>query len=244
MNAQVKAELLKIRSTRTMLGLVAGMIALVLLFVLLTGLLSSADLLAGKSTQGDLLGFGGVAGLFAALAGLLAVTSEYRHGTVRPTFLFTPRWSRVLGAKLAASMLTGLAFGVVGELLGFGVGYAILAGRGVPYAFNGGQTALLLGGTVAGVVLWGGLGVGLGAIVRNQIVGVIALLAWGFVVENLVFAFAPSVGRFGPEQASNALTGLTASHLLTPAVGGLVLIAWTGALFAVGTALTVRRDVD
>jgi ABC-2 type transport system permease protein len=244
MIAQTKAELLKIRSTRTMLGLVAGMIALVLLFVLLTGLLSSADLLAGKDTQGNLLGFGGVAGLFAALAGLLVVTSEYRHGTIRPTFLFTPRWSRVLGGKLSASMLTGLAFGLVGELLGFGVGCAILAGRGVPYALNGGQTALLLAGTIAGVVLWGGLGVGLGAIVRNQIAGVIALLAWGFVVENLVFAFAPSVGRFGPEQASSALSGLTTSHLLTPAAGGLVLIAWVVALVAVGAALTVRRDVD
>lgn len=244
MIAQTKAELLKIRSTRTTLGLVAGMIALVLLFVLLTGLLSHTGLLAGRDTQRNLLGFGGVAGLFAALAGLLVVTSEYRHGTIRPTFLFTPRWSRVLGGKLGASLLTGLAFGVVGEALGFGVGYAILAGRGVPYALNGGQTALLLAGTVAGVVLWGGLGVGLGAIVRNQIAGVIVLLAWGFVVENLVFAFAPSVGRFGPEQASSALTGLTTSHLLTPAVGGLVLIAWVVALFAAGAALTVRRDVD
>ena len=40
MIAQVKAELLKVRSTRTTLGLVLGMIALILLFALLTGLLS------------------------------------------------------------------------------------------------------------------------------------------------------------------------------------------------------------
>lgn len=244
MIAQTKAELLKIRSTRTTLGLVAGMIALVLLFVLLTGLLSPIDALAGKDAQRNLLGFGGVAGLFAALAGLLVVTSEYRHGTIRPTFLFTPRWSRLLGAKLSASLLAGLVFGVIGEALGFAVGYAILAGRGVPFALSGAQTTLLVAGTVAGVVLWGGLGVGLGAIVRNQIAGVIALLAWGFVVENLVFAFAPSVGRFGPEEASSALTGLATRHLLAPAAGGLVLIAWMGALYLIGVVLTVRRDVD
>ena len=38
MIAQTRAELLKIRSTRTTIGLVLGMVALVLLFVLLTGL--------------------------------------------------------------------------------------------------------------------------------------------------------------------------------------------------------------
>ena len=40
MIAQIKAELLKIRSTRTTIGLLLGMVALILLFTLLTGLLS------------------------------------------------------------------------------------------------------------------------------------------------------------------------------------------------------------
>ncbi len=40
MIAQVRAELLKIRSTRTTIGLVVGMIALILLFSLLSGLLT------------------------------------------------------------------------------------------------------------------------------------------------------------------------------------------------------------
>ena len=50
MIAQTKAELLKIRSTRTTLGLIAGMLALLLLLVLLTGLLSTAGRPGG---QGD-----------------------------------------------------------------------------------------------------------------------------------------------------------------------------------------------
>ena len=37
---QIRAELLKIRSTRTTLGLVAGMVALTLLFSLLAGVLT------------------------------------------------------------------------------------------------------------------------------------------------------------------------------------------------------------
>jgi ABC-2 type transport system permease protein len=244
MIAQVKAELLKIRSTRTTLGLVAGMLALVLLLVLLTGLLAKTGVLVGKDTQLNLLGLGGVAGLFAALAGLLVVTGEYRHGTIRPTFLFTPRRPRVVGAKLAASMITGLAFGVIAEALGFAVGAAILAARSVPFALNGGEVTQLVVGTIVGVVLWGGLGVGLGAILRNQVAAVIGLLAWVFVIENLVFGLAPSVGRYGPEQAASALAGLTTRHLLSPVAGGAVLIAWVAALVAAGVVLTVRRDVD
>ena len=46
MIAQIRAELLKIRSTRTTLGLVLGMIALILLFTLLTGLLSNIGALS------------------------------------------------------------------------------------------------------------------------------------------------------------------------------------------------------
>jgi ABC-2 type transport system permease protein len=244
MIVQTRAELLKIRSTRATLGLIAGMFALLLLLVLLTGLLSKTGALAGKDAQLNLLGLGGVAGLFAALAGLLVVTGEYRHGTIRPTFLFTPRRPRVLGAKLAASMITGLAFGVVAEALGFAVGAVILAGRGVPLALNGGEVTQLVMGTIVGVVLWGGLGVGLGAILRNQVAAVIALLAWVFVIENLVFGLAPSVGRYGPEQAASALSGLTTRHLLSPAAGGAVLIAWVAALVAAGVVLTVRRDVE
>jgi hypothetical protein len=40
MIAQIRAELLKIRSTRTTFGLILGMVSLILLFTLLTGLLT------------------------------------------------------------------------------------------------------------------------------------------------------------------------------------------------------------
>ncbi len=51
MIAQTRAELLKIRSTRTTVGLILGMIALILLFTLLTGLLSHPSGLASKEDQ-------------------------------------------------------------------------------------------------------------------------------------------------------------------------------------------------
>jgi ABC-2 type transport system permease protein len=240
---QIEAELLKIRSTRTTIGLALGMIALTLLFALLSGLLTKAPHLMSTQDQLGLLSIGSLSGVFSALAGIMLITSEYRYGTIRPTFLFSPRRSRVLAAKLAAGLLAGLAFGVAGQALGFGIGVAILDARGIPYAPGTGATALLLGGPLAASALWGAIGVGLGAILRNQVGAIIALLAWGFVVENLLFAFVPGVGRFAPAHAQNGLFGLTTKHLLSPAAGAGTLIAWTAALAAVGVVLAARRDV-
>lgn len=241
---QTRAELLKIRSTRTMLGLVTGMVALLLLFVLLHGLLGDGNDLSGSENQRDMLAFGSLAGLFAALAGVLVVTSEYRFGTIRPTFLFSPRRSRVIGAKLAAGLLTGFALAVAGEGLAFGIGYTILEGRGIPIVLDGGELTQLVLGALASTALWGAIGVGLAAILRNQIGSVIGFLVWIFAVENLLFGFVPSVGRFTPGRASDALMGLTSDHLLPAASGGAVLVAWAGVLAAAGLALTARRDVN
>jgi ABC-2 type transport system permease protein len=241
--AQVHAELLKIRSTRTTLGLVAGMIALIVLFALLAGLLTKAPHLTTAEDQRGLLDIGSIAGLFSALAGVMLITGEYRHGTIRSTFLFDPRRSHVLAAKAIAGLLAGVAFGIVGEALGFGLGYLALHVRGIPFALRSGQTAHMLGGGLAAVALWAVIGTAVGAIVRNQVGTIIGLLAWGLIVDNLLFAFVPSVGRYSPNHAENALEGLTTKHLLTATAGGAVLLAWAAALTIAGMLTTARRDV-
>src|SRR5580700_8952931 len=114
MIAQIRAEMLKIRSTRTTIGLLLGMVALILLLTLLTGLLSHPAGLMGKENQRELLSLASIAGVFSALAGVLLVTSEYRYGTMRPTILFNPVRSHVLTAKIVAGALAGIVFGVVG----------------------------------------------------------------------------------------------------------------------------------
>ena len=179
MTDQIRAELLKIRSTRTRLGLVAGMVALIVLFALLAGLLTKAPHLVTPEDQRGLLNVGSTAGLFSALAGVMLITSEYRHGTIRPTFLFDPRRSHVIAAKAAAGFLAGIAFGLVGEALGLGIGSLALAARGIPFALSTGQAALMFGGGLAAVALWGVIGVAVGAIVRSQVGTIIGLLALG-----------------------------------------------------------------
>ena len=118
MIAQIRAELLKIRSTLTTIGLLLGMIAPILLFTLLTGLLTHPSGLGSKEDQRQLLSLGSLACVFSALAGVLLVTSEYRYGTIRPTILFNPARSQVLTAKIVVGALAGLAFGILGEAIG------------------------------------------------------------------------------------------------------------------------------
>jgi ABC-2 type transport system permease protein len=243
MTSQLKAELLKIRSTRTTVGLVLGMVALIVIFGLLTGLATKEHDLVTTRDQLNALGVGSFAGVFAALAGIMLVTSEYRYGTIQPTFLFSPRRQEVLVAKLAAGALAGLVFGLVGALLSLGIGYACLAGRGIDYVLSGGQTAQMLLGSIAVTGLWGAIGVGLGAVLRNQVSAIIGLLAWGFVVENLLFGLVSDVGRFGPVHAGDALLGPLDVHLLGAVAGAFVLLAWAAAVAVAGTAVARRRDI-
>ena len=169
MIGQSRAEVLKIRSTRTTLGLALGMVAIILLFVLLTGLLELGLEPDRRGGPAQPVQHRQLRGLFAALAGVLLVTGEYRFGTIRPTFLFTPRRSRVSCAKVAASLVAGFVFAVVGEALALGVGAVILNGRGISIALHGDDYELLTLGTLVGTALWGGIGSASGMIVRNQV---------------------------------------------------------------------------
>jgi ABC-2 type transport system permease protein len=244
MIAQIRAELLKLRSARTTIGLILAMIALILLFTLLTGLLTHPSGLASREDQRQLLSLSSFTAVFSALAGVLLVTSEYRYGTIRPTILFNPRRSHVLAAKAVAGALAGVAFGILGEAIGWAVGYAILAGRGITVVLSSGDILLLTLGGLAGAALWGAIGAGLGAIIHNQVGGIIALLAWGLVVDDLLFGLVPSVGRFTPTRASDALLGPPSRSSPLAAAGATTSIAWAGALAVVGIARSVRQDTN
>jgi ABC-2 type transport system permease protein len=241
----VRSELLKHRSTFTNLGLLLAMLALVLLAVLLHGLTLPADRLENASNQIEVFRFGPLLGaLFAGLVGALSITGEIRHGTIRPTFLITPRRGRVLAAKVVASGLVGIAFGLVAVCVAVGVGSAALAARGIPITLDGGDYALTPAGGIAAAALWAPIGVGLGALLRNQVATLVALFVWLFFIENLLLDFVPGVGRFAPGAAAVAITGLDRETLLAPALGALLLALYAAAIAAVGWIATVRRDVS
>jgi ABC-2 type transport system permease protein len=243
-SAQLRSELLKARTTRTAAGLLLCAVALTLLGVFVEGLSSTVAELARAKQQRLLLGAGSSgAGFFATFAGLVAVTAEFRYGTIRPTLLAEPRRRVVLAAKLAAAVPVGVVFAAVCLGLSFAAGFAILAARGVDVAPTTADLAGLALGAVAATALGAMLGVAVGALIRNQLGAVLVVVAYAFLVDAVVFAAVPSVGRFLPGKAGDALSGRPVDHLLSQAGGGAVLVAWTIALVALAAVRTGRSDV-
>ena len=248
MSAALRAELFKQRSTRTGLGLFAGMLGLVLFVVLLHGLGLAAGNFDSTSKQLTVLfGWGEVLGaLFAALLGAMSITGEIRHGTIRPTFLVTPWRPRVVAAKICASMLIGAGFGLVAGAVAAGVGTAALRARGIDVRLDAGDYALLIAGGTAATALWAAIGVGVGAVVRNQVPALVGLCAWLLFFENLLVgdvAGVGGVGRLLPGAAGKAISGQDPDTLVAPAVGLLLLALYAVAAGVAGALATSRRDV-
>ena len=243
MTDQLLSELRKMRSTRTNLGLLAGMIGLILLTVLLNGFIIKKPELATLKNQYAVLSAGTSAALFAALIGVMAITGEFRHGTIRPTFVVTPHRSRVIGAKVLASLLMGMLFGLTAIGLSLGIGYAILVGRGIPFALSTSNVLWLVLGTPVLTAAWAALGVGFGAVVRNQVFAVIGLIVWVMVIDNLLRGLVPRIGGYTLMGASSAIIADPSDYVLSAAAGGLLLLAYVAALVTAGALLVSRRDV-
>jgi ABC-2 type transport system permease protein len=241
---QLSSELLKLRTTRTAALLLLAAAGLTLLGVFVEGISASLADLAQNDQQRTLLGAGSSgAVLFATFAGLLAVTSEFRYGTIRPTLLVQPRRRVVLGAKLAVAALAGALFAVVCLGLSLVAGLAILTVRDVDLAPAGADLLALAAGTVAAAALSAPLGVAVGALVRNQVGAIVAVVSYAFLVDATLFAAAPDVGRLLPGKAGDALAGQPVEDLLSPGLGAAALAAWTLAFVVAATVRTDRSDV-
>jgi ABC-2 type transport system permease protein len=240
---QLRSELLKQRSTETALYLFLAMFALVALAVTMHVVALDADQLASRTHQLEVFQVGSRAGmLFAGLAGAIAITAELRYGTIRPTFLVTPRRSPVLAAKLAISALIGLAFGLLAEVLMAADASVAYAARGIDNQLTAGDYLQLLTGGAVAAALWAVAGVGVGALVRNQVAALVGLCAWMFLVESTSESFVPDFGRLLPGSAGLAVAGNTDE--LSAAVGVLLLILYAAALSTAGWRVTLRRDVE
>jgi ABC-type transport system involved in multi-copper enzyme maturation permease subunit len=248
-SAVVRSELLKQRTTRTILQLPLWMVGLVALVVLLHVFSLNVATLANRDGQLKVLGWGtSVGALFAALLGALSITGEIRHGTIRPTFLATPRRARVIIAKVGASALSGLAIGLLAEALTAGLESAGLATRSIHIELSVGDYLQLLAGGALAAALWGAIGVGVGAIIRNQVGAVVGLCVWLLLIETTLIGNVPAAGKFVPGASAGALAGAiqtqSASKLLAPALGALLLAIYAAAATAAGLITTERRDVN
>jgi ABC-2 type transport system permease protein len=241
----VAAELLKLRTTRTLWGLS-------LLALLLVGGGTVLQLALGDSDSPDelrsVLSNASGTGLIAVLLGVIATAGEYRHGTIGATFLVTPKRERVLLAKALAHGLVALGLGLAGAVLVTVLTLSWLGG--VSPELSTGDVALIMGGSVAGTCISGIFGVGLGALLRNQVAAVIVLVVALFVVDPAAASLVPLYGKLSLTGINIALSGDTGgaggpvSDPLPQAAAGFVYLGYALASLGAGALVTDRRDIS
>jgi ABC-2 type transport system permease protein len=197
--------------------------------------------------------------VFPVLLGALATTGEFRHQTITPTFLATPRRWTVLAAKLVVGLLVGALLGVIALIASMGLGAPILAAVGIDPVLDDSDTWALAARVVLAMAIWAVLGVGLGVLVPNQVAVIVIVLAFTQFVEPIlrfgasIWEWTADLGRFLPGAASDALVGSSfftslggAASAADPLLwwqGGLVLAATAAVIVLAGALTTWRRDV-
>lgn len=213
----------------------------------------AAGLAASMMTSGQFLLV-----LITLLLGVHVATSEYTARTMTSTFLAEPRRPRVMLAKVIVSGLFGAAFWATATAADGVATPLFLAAEHLPPSALG--SSLVLRAALTGLpafVLWALFGLGLGAVLRNQVVAAVAAIAvyaGGFVAVELIIhllydAFhAPwllSLAVLAPAQASNVMitAGQAFPHAPPWWAGALVLTGYGTALAAAGAASVSRSDV-
>jgi ABC-2 type transport system permease protein len=248
MTRLVNAELLKLRSTRTSLALIGSVLALIVLISLLATLTGDPD--TDNFDAKDLLGISGFAQAFALVLGILAVTTEFRHGTITPTLIAAPNKTKLVLAKLIANVAGGLLLGLLAIGLCALIVLVGLSARDIDTGVDSGEVTSIVIGQTLGAGLWAALGVGLGALVRNQVGAIVGALIFTFVGEPLLGIIPAGIGdaiqKYGPSGASSALGNLQTENtgdVLEQVPGGLLLAAYALVFVVAGILALRRRDV-
>jgi ABC-2 type transport system permease protein len=252
MGRLIAAELRKLFTTRLWLWLLLGSVALTALYASLAIAFGDSPdnptpPLASPAGQRTVFSVGQGAGTLLAVLAAIGLTGEFRHQSATTTFLATPHRGRVVLAKLITYGLVGIGYAVACIAVTIAIALPWLNAKGIQVPLTGNGIPATLGGVVAAVAIFGLIGVGLGALVREQVASVVGLLVYLFIAEPIVTRIPALSGWtvYLPGAAANALTRVAQANqdFLPPWQGGVVLAAYGLVLAAAGTVLTIRRDV-
>jgi ABC-type transport system involved in multi-copper enzyme maturation permease subunit len=249
----IRGEFAKLMSTRLWIWLLLATMALTALFASLNiAFNDDPDTLAPPlgTAAGQRLLFGtsavGAQTLVAVLAAI-GITGEYRHRTATTTFLTTPRRSQVVLAKLMTYAAVGAAYAVACIAVVTAIAWPWLSVRGIDPTLTGNGVPATLTGVVAAVALFALLGVGLGALLRDQVAAVVGLLVYLFVAEPIVTRIPAlqSWTSYLPGPSASALTHITLTDqtFLQPWQGGVMLALYALLAAAAGIWHTSRTDL-
>lgn len=245
--ARYRAEIIKLWGTPTSWWL--GGLALVIVIVPMVLTLSLTHIRSAADAR-SLLSFAGAAGLAMLVAGIVAAAGEYRHHTIVTTALISPRRVDALAAQVAAYATAGLAVGLISVLLAAAIALPWLAYKGGPSTgLSAAALTNLFAGTIAYTALSAVIGVGLGALVRNQVAAVAALMLYLSIGSYVVAIAIPDISKFDPTTIGIAMCGGTqgiggpSSPLLPIGTAYAVYLAYAAALVGLASILLPRREL-
>lgn len=187
--------------------------------------------------------------IFSAVLGIIGLTGEYRHMTVTPTFLSVPKRGIVVSVKLVTYLVWGAVIGVLDTIVATVLSMSIMSAR------NFGNVSLSMSrvqdsmtGALIAIAVFGVIGVGLGALLRNQIAAIIVLLGFLFIIQNILLIPAiRSAYKYMPGALAGVITGTTDTGGTIDLFGRntsiLLLVAYGIGFAIIGSLLTVSRDV-
>lgn len=245
----VRAEFVKLRTTQVWMWLLLADVAIGALVAIAS--LAPKDAIEEPKDVPYLFATSNGALLIAFVLGVLGITTEFRHQTITPTVLATPsRW-----AIVTAKMITYAAVGVAYAAACVGVQLAIalpwLSAKHIDVNFADHNLQRALFGMLGVFALFALFGIGVGALLRNQILTVTLGLVFLLVLQNLIAAI-PAVQDAWDYTPAGATIAILYPYehasgndvqLLHAAPGLLVLALWALVPAAIGAAYSMNRDI-
>jgi ABC-2 type transport system permease protein len=153
----------------------------------------------------------------------------------------------VVTAKLLTYALTGAAYGLACVAVVTAIAWPWLNARGIAPTLTGNGIPATVAGVIAAVTAFAVLGVGLGALLRDQVAAVVGLLVYLFVAEPIVTRITAlqdwTVYLPGPSASALTQITLTDQDFLQPWQGGVMLAAYGLVVAAAGLWRTARFDL-
>lgn len=198
-------------------------------------------------------------GLFVLMLAMLVVTNEFYHQTATATFLTTPHRSAVMGAKLVTGVAFAAAFWLITTIISLPTGVLFFQGQGFSNGLGEWEVQRAIIFNLLVFMLWGIVGVGLGALIRSQIGAVITgvvLYTVGTLASQIVFFliheylikedWVLTAQVIVPATAATVFVSAVEAFPEAPDywVGGVVMLAYGLLSGLVGTLILRKRDIS
>ena len=244
----IRSEFLKVRSTQVWFWLLLASLAITAASVV--GNIATDNNAQLAHDLHDILTAANSAYIASFVVGVLSVTTEFRYQTITPTVLATPSRWRLITAKLVTFALVGAAFALVCVVVALAITIPWVEARGVHFSLADSYTPVLAAFTVVSLTTL--IGLGAGALLKNQIVAVSVGLIVLLVVEQIVLAI-PKVKYAYPYLPGGLAQAVIVAHngdrvsngvTMLPIWGGVVgLLIWALGLSLLGAGITMNRDI-